>query len=218
MTSLQQQVVRNIINTYHVATGINFNEVPNGQPVGNGLVFVDNSALPYSSGATDESKISSASTVPGFITNISRSDMISYNGTGNPDFGDVNGGSKGYTALMKQVGTALGLNYQPYEGDNGGNPSNIPAVVNNVNASIVSAADHNVQSNTWPTALGTEDVAALNWLYGGDGLGGQYGLTLNSSGNPTAGGFNPSMASSAPGQTPNTTQTNYAAQGLLASS
>jgi hypothetical protein len=101
-------------------------------------------------------------------------------------------GSVGYDALLHEIGHALGLK----NAEDG--PNVLPANLDSPDVTIMTDAvtlDPGTQQTY--AQFGSLDIAALNWLYGGDGLLGTYGLTVNSSGVPIAGGFNPAQ----PGQT-----------------
>jgi Ca2+-binding RTX toxin-like protein len=88
-------------------------------------------------------------------------DVFDFKENLNPEFG-----SDGYQVLLHELGHALGLKH-PFEGAN-----QLPENLDNT--------DHTVMSYTWSGAVKTEyqeyDLAALWWIYGGDGLGGEYGV------------------------------------------
>ncbi len=75
-------------------------------------------------------------------------------------------GSTGYQVLLHELGHALGLKH-PFEGD-----TQLPTAVDNT--------DHTLMSYTWTgeakVVYQEYDLAALWWIYGGDGLGGEYGV------------------------------------------
>ncbi|WP_207146301.1 FG-GAP-like repeat-containing protein [Chromatium okenii] len=75
-------------------------------------------------------------------------------------------GSEGYQVLLHEIGHALGLKH-PFEGN-----IKLPTAIDNT--------DHTLMSYTWTgeaKAVYQEyDLAALWWIYGGDGLGGEYGV------------------------------------------
>jgi len=78
-------------------------------------------------------------------------------------------GTSGYEVLLHEVGHALGLKH-PFEGT-----YTLPAAQDNTN--------NTVMSYTWSgdnkTTFQTYDIQALQWIYGGDGIGGvQYQMNF----------------------------------------
>lgn len=82
-------------------------------------------------------------------------------------------GTDGYETILHEIGHALGLKH-PFEGD-----IVLPRAVDNTNYTLMSYTD----AGPYKTTYQSYDLAALWWLYGGDGLGGTYGI--NSSVGPT---------------------------------
>jgi len=84
---------------------------------------------------------------------------------------DLEPGGMGYQTLLHELGHALGLKH-PFEDDvhlNGGdNTSNTLMSYTDVGGPYSSFSPY--------------DIAALNWLYGGDGLGGAYGVNSTTGG------------------------------------
>ena len=75
-------------------------------------------------------------------------------------------GNSGYETLLHEMGHALGLKH-PFEGD-----ARLPTSSDNTSNTLMSYTD----SGGPYSSFRAYDLAALNWLYGGDGLGGQIGL------------------------------------------
>lgn len=75
-------------------------------------------------------------------------------------------GSGGYQTLLHEIGHALGLKH-PFDGD-----IKLPSAEDNTSNTLMS---YTGQGGPY-AAYGQDDIAALNWLYGGDGLGGACGL------------------------------------------
>ena len=75
-------------------------------------------------------------------------------------------GSYGYETLLHELGHALGLKH-PFEGD-----ITLPAAQNNTSNTLMAYNEVGGPHATFSPF----DIAALNWLYGGDGLRGAYGL------------------------------------------
>jgi cyclophilin family peptidyl-prolyl cis-trans isomerase len=94
-------------------------------------------------------------------------DVVDYSQNLNPGTG-----TSGYQVLLHEIGHALGLKH-PFEGN--------PLLLSGDDT------DHTLMSYTWvggnKTAYQAYDLDALWWLYGGDGLGGAYGI--NSVAGPT---------------------------------
>lgn len=75
-------------------------------------------------------------------------------------------GGEGYQTLIHELGHALGLKH-PFEGD-----IHLPASQDNTSYTLLSYTDVGGPYSTFSPY----DIAALNWLYGGDGLGGALGI------------------------------------------
>jgi serralysin len=84
-------------------------------------------------------------------------------------------GTYGYETLLHEIGHALGLKH-PFEGSDV-----LPAHLDNTAQTLMSYTDAGGVHSTYSPL----DLAALNWLYGGDGLGGAYGAQTGASA-PTA--------------------------------
>ena len=81
-------------------------------------------------------------------------------------------GGYGYEVLLHEVGHMLGLAH-PFD-----SPRPLPAAQDNTNNTVMSYTDAGSPKSTFQSY----DLLALQWIYGGDGLGGRYGF--NSSNGP----------------------------------
>jgi hypothetical protein len=81
---------------------------------------------------------------------------------------DLTPGTYGFETLLHELGHALGLKH-PFldSGDPAGTPV-LPAALDNTGNTVMSYTD----SGGPHAGYSQYDIAALNWLYGGDGLGG----------------------------------------------
>lgn len=86
-------------------------------------------------------------------------------------------GTEGYETLLHELGHALGLKH-PFE-TSGDNTATLSTAQNNTGNTLMSYTD----SPSGPYATFQQyDVAALNWLYGGDGLRGALGINSTTGG------------------------------------
>lgn len=78
-------------------------------------------------------------------------------------------GNYGYETLLHELGHALGLKH-PFE-----DTTRLPTAEDNTSNSVMSYTDSGGPYSTFSPY----DVAALMWIYGGDGLGGAYGVSTD---------------------------------------
>lgn len=83
-------------------------------------------------------------------------------------------GSQGYQTLLHELGHALGLKHPFHEGDERDHV-HLPFQQDNTSNTIMSYTDSGGPYSTFSPY----DIAALNWLYGGDGLGGALGINAD---------------------------------------
>jgi hypothetical protein len=184
LSSLQQQCVRNALSYVHSVTGINFNEIPAGSSQPQELVFVyaDSTGKDVNGNTAPEGVFTEYPAVTtdasGNITTLDIKNTIAFS-TQYDYMNNLQAGGRGYEQLLQGIGQALGMKTP----DIGVLTSGL-----DTNASTLMSENYN---GTGYTAYQTLDIKALNWLYGGDGLLGQYGLTLNSNGVPVANGGPP---------------------------
>lgn len=79
---------------------------------------------------------------------------------------ELTAGSAGYETLLHEMGHAFGLKH-PFDG-----VINLPSNEDNTSNTLMS---YSVSGGPYST-FSPYDVAALNWIYGGDGLGGELGI------------------------------------------
>lgn len=79
---------------------------------------------------------------------------------------DLTPGKAGYETLLHELGHALGLKH-PFEGD-----TTLPYKDDHTSNTLMS---YDIIVPHSYSTYGQYDLAALNWIYGGDGLGGKYG-------------------------------------------
>jgi serralysin len=88
---------------------------------------------------------------------------------------DLTPGGYGYETLLHELGHALGLKH-PFDTEN--NSVTLPASQDNTSVTLMS---YHYQGGPYST-YNQDDVAALNWLYGADGLGGALGINSTTGG------------------------------------
>jgi serralysin len=80
-------------------------------------------------------------------------------------------GTQGYETLLHELGHALGLKH-PFSEPGDDNLAVLPDSEDNTSNTIMSYTS----AGGWHSAYQPYDIAALNWLYGGDGLRGELGI------------------------------------------
>lgn len=109
-------------------------------------------------------------------------------------------GGQGYETLLHELGHALGLKH-PFFEPSGEAQIVLPKAEDNTNNTLMSYTT----GDTWYSTYRPYDIAAFNWLYGGDGLRGALGI------NSTTGGRY--ITGSAKAETLTGTQANDTLQG-----
>lgn len=165
-TAAQQAGARLAMQYISQLTGIVFTETVNGSAA---QVHLCNLDIP--SANTTGLCSWSASTGRNSVTN----ELVSYSAQAyvyldNLEFGtrnaDLTAGGDGYQTLLHELGHMLGLKH-PFDDD-----IHLPAAQDSTAYTLMS---YNHTDATY-SSFNSFDIAALNWLYGGDGLGGALGI------------------------------------------
>ncbi len=165
-TLAQQISVRKAFSDLQAITGIGFVETSDGNAAQIHLCNVDIQA---------SNTVGLCSWKGGYSYNQSTNEVTKYDADAwvyldNAEWRmrnrDLSPGSEGYETLLHELGHALGLKH-PFEGD-----IVLPTAVDNAGNTIMTYT-HHVNSHA---EFSQYDVAALNWIYGGDGLGGLLGM------------------------------------------
>ena len=165
-TLAQQNSVRIAFDDLRVLTGIEFVETSDGAAAQIHLCNVNIAAT---------NTVGLCSWNGGYTYNQSTNEVIKYDADAwvyldNAEWRarnrDLTPGTEGYETLLHELGHALGLKH-PFEGS-----VVLPTAQDNANNTLMTYTDHPVNH----TEFSQYDVAALNWIYGGDGLGGALGF------------------------------------------
>ncbi|MGZ5006955.1 MAG: M12 family metallo-peptidase [Methylobacter sp.] len=168
---VQQTVTRAALSYISGLTGINFTETANGSAANLHFCFT-NIADPTTSGLCSwsygyyaDSNNTITSYTAGAYVYLDNAEWLSQNSNLTP-------GGYGYETLLHELGHALGLKH-PFD-----KSPTLPSDQDNSSNTIMSYTSKGGPHSTFSPY----DVAALNWIYGGDGLSGALGI------NSTGGG------------------------------
>jgi hypothetical protein len=167
----QQAAARSALNYMSSITGIKFVETSDGNAAqmhfananinGSSTTGLDSSHYSYSyNGSQTVTKFTASTYV--YLDNKEWAGMNS----------NLTAGTQGYETLLHEIGHAMGLKHT-FEGS-----ITLPKAQDNTNFSLMSYTHAGGVHSTYSEY----DIAALKWLYGGDGLGGQYGVNSTTGG------------------------------------
>lgn len=164
-TASQAAAARGALSYASQLTGIKFVETAdanlaqvhfaNANLAGSGTTGLDSNRIGYSYNGSNV---------------ITKFNAASYVYLDNAEWGGVNAnlaaGTQGYETLLHEVGHMLGLKH-PFEGT-----IRLPSTTDNTAHTLMSYT----HSGGFHSTFAENDIAALKWLYGGDGLAGNLGV------------------------------------------
>lgn len=160
----QRNAVREILNTLNQITGITFSEVANGTKAD--LHFANaNITNANNAGLTQWTFNYSYDPSQTIVSYVAQAYVYVDNAESGDRYASPIAGNYAYELLMHEIGHAMGLKH-PFEGS-----ITLPESEDNTDYTLMSYRQTDLHS-----AYGPDDIAALKWLYGGDGLGGNLGV------------------------------------------
>jgi hypothetical protein len=174
MSETQKANVLHALGYISGVTGISFEEA--GPRDSADIVFAYYPAKPGNAGV-DYADYMSLPDAGNKIAFLDVRDTVLLN-INNPEQVDPAPGSDGYVTILHEVGHALGLKH-PFE-----ESPKLPVEYDNESYTVMSYTP--APSGIHPVTYGPVDLASLKWLYGGDGLRREYGLTVDEKGEPVA--------------------------------
>jgi hypothetical protein len=171
-TASQQAGVRAALAYVSALTGIVFTETSNGTSAQVHFANIDITSSPNTSGLCSWQTSYSHQSDGTLVTYSAQAWIYLDNKEWATENGNVSAGSGGYETLLHEIGHMLGLKH-PFEGS-----PTLPASQDTTANTLMS---YDSVGGTYST-FRPFDVAALMWIYGGDGLGGALGV------NSTGGG------------------------------
>ncbi|UVW28628.1 DUF4214 domain-containing protein [Massilia sp. H6] len=168
-TLAQQNNVRIAFDELRALTGIEFVETSNGAAAQIHLCNID---------ITSSNTVGLCSWQGGYSFNPVTNEVVSYNANAwvyldNAEWRmrnrDLTPGTEGYETLLHELGHAVGLKH-PFEGD-----IVLSAGQDNAGNTLMTYAPHTNNH----AEFSPYDIAALKWIYGGDGLGGALGFNAS---------------------------------------
>lgn len=177
MFSLSQQAyARSAFGYLSQVTGIGFQETLNGTAAQIHLANID------IEGAYTIGLASWRSSYGSYNDNLSSYTANAYVYLDNAEFRgqtqNLAPGGNGYETLLHELGHALGLKHPFYEADGGAQQITLSPFEDNTGNTLMSYT----HGGGPYSAFSPYDIAALNWLYGGDGLRGALGINSTTGG------------------------------------
>ncbi|KQV79684.1 hypothetical protein ASD15_16700 [Massilia sp. Root351] len=170
-SAAQQSATRSALNYISQLTGIKFTETADGNAAQ--VHFANANISGSSTTGLDSSRYSYSYDGNNVVTRFTASTWVYLD---NAEWAGMNAnltpGTQGYETLLHELGHAMGLKHS-FDGT-----IRLPAATDNTAYTLMSYT----HSGGVHSTFGAYDIAALKWLYGGDGLGGALGV------NSTGGG------------------------------
>ncbi len=165
--STQQASTRSMLAYITSVTGIVFSETGGGAPAKLHFANVDIISASTSGLCSWASSYGYNNETEKILTSYDATayiylDNVQWNSTNSV----AQSGNQGYETLLHEMGHALGLKH-PFEGS-----VRLPSNADNTSNTVMS---YNDQGGPYAT-FRQYDLAALDWIYGGDGLGGTFGI------------------------------------------
>lgn len=170
-SNAQKNATVGALNYISNLTGINFSETSNGNEANIHFSFIDipgDSTAGLSSWSLNYSFDSNNTVIDYSINAYVYLDNVEWLFDNN----DLTPNGNGYEVLLHEIGHTLGLKH-PFEGD-----PTLPDNQDNTANTLMSYTSSGGPYSTYSPF----DVAALNWIYGADGLGGDLGINSNNDG------------------------------------
>jgi len=170
-SAAQQTAARSALNYISQLTGIKFTETADGNAAQ--VHFANANISGSNTTGLDSSRYSYSYDSNNVVTRFTAATWVYLD---NAEWAGMNAnlsaGTQGYETLLHELGHGMGLKH-PFEGT-----IRLPAATDNTAYTLMSYT----HSGGVHSTFGEYDIAALKWLYGGDGLGGALGV------NSTGGG------------------------------
>lgn len=163
-TASQQTATREILSQLNQITGLSFVEVSDGSKAD--LHFANANITNANNAGLTQWTFNYYYDASQTITNyVAQAYVYIDNAESGSRYLSPTAGNYAYELLMHELGHAMGLKH-PFDG-----AITLPAAEDNTDFTLMSYTQKSLHSN-----YGPDDIAALKWLYGSDGLGGNLGV------------------------------------------